>query len=315
MSDGDGGTSASPLAQRYAAASGVDLAAVSGTGPYGRILKRDVVAVQDAPASTGRDLKEADPAQPTVESSDPPLPSRSGANDSGGAKGRVEVQELGRLQQVVARRMAESKATVPDFALSAEVDMEEAVALRRRLKAMAPDGAVVPSLNDFVIKACAVALRRHPRANGSYLNGRFELYEHVNIGVAVAAENALVVPVISDADAKSLGAIATEVGRLAERVREGRITPPELAGGTFTVSNLGRFGVRSFQAVVNPPQAAILAVGEMGPRAVVRDGAVVARRQMSVTLSCDHRILYGADAAQFLGEIRRILESPLSLAF
>ena len=172
--------------------------------------------------------------------------------------------------------MAESKATAPDFVMTLEVDMEEAVALRAQLKAAAGDDPA-PSFNDFVIKAAALALRDFPRANGAYRDGQFELYSRVNVGVAVAGQDALVVPTVFDADQKSLGAIAAEARRLAERVREGKITPPELSGGTFTVSNLGMYGIRRFVAVINPPQAAILAVGELSPRPVVRDGEVVVR--------------------------------------
>jgi pyruvate dehydrogenase E2 component (dihydrolipoamide acetyltransferase) len=209
--------------------------------------------------------------------------------------------------------MAESKATAPEFVLTVEVDMEEAVALRRQLKAAATGGAA-PSFNDFVIKASALALKDFPRANGAYRDGRFELYSRVNVGVAVAGQDALVVPTVFDADRKSLGQISREARALAERVRAGAITPPELSAGTFTVSNLGMFGIRRFVAIINAPQAAILAVGEMTPRPVVRDGEVVVRPIMELTLSCDHRILYGADAAEFLGRIRERLENPLSLA-
>ncbi len=170
------------------------------------------------------------------------------------------------------------------------------------------------------MKACALALREHPRANGSYRDGRFELHSRVNVGVAVAVDaedalnSALVVPTVLDADSKSLGEIARETGALAARVREGTITPPELSGATFTVSNLGMYGVRSFTAIVNPPQAAILAVGAVQPRAVVvDDGRIAARHTMAITLSCDHRILYGADAALFLARIRELLQEPAAL--
>jgi pyruvate dehydrogenase E2 component (dihydrolipoamide acetyltransferase) len=208
--------------------------------------------------------------------------------------------------------MAESKATVPEFTLRSEIDMEACVQLRAELKAL---GGEVPSYNDMVVKASALALREFPRANGSYRDGRFELHSRVNVGVAVAAPDALVVPTVFDADRKSLREIARETRALAERVRAGTVTPPELSGGTFTVSNLGMYGVTDFTAVINPPQAAILAVGALAPRPVVRDGGLVARHTMGVTLACDHRILYGADAAEFLARIRALLEQPLALAF
>jgi len=280
---------------------GVDLAGLSGSGPGGRIVKRDVES-----ASTGA------PAPAARSASAPPAPAASEVPET--AKGAVETVELTKLQQVVARRMAESKATAPHFYLSAEVDMSAAVAARARIREISAEGEVVPSFNDMVVKACAIALRRFPRANGSYVDGRLELHSRINVGIAVAAPGALVVPTIFDADRKGLREIAAEARSLAARVREGTITPPELSGGTFSVSNLGMYGVRSFAAIVNPPQAAILAVGEIAERPVVRGGEVVPGKVMEMTLSCDHRILYGAEGAGFLAEVRRLLEEPVGLA-
>ncbi|MBA2546219.1 MAG: 2-oxo acid dehydrogenase subunit E2 [Solirubrobacterales bacterium] len=222
--------------------------------------------------------------------------------------------ELTKLQQTVARRMSESKAVAPHFYLQAEVDMTSAVAARRRLKASAPEGESVPTFNDMVVKACAIALREMPRANGAYKDGRIELYSRVNVGVAVAAQDALVVPTVFDADAKGLRRISADTKALAAKVRDGSITPPELSGGTFTVSNLGMYGVSNFHAVINTPQAAILAVGEVKPKPAVVDGEIVPRDLMGVTLACDHRILYGADGAVFLKRVRELLEEPLGLA-
>jgi pyruvate dehydrogenase E2 component (dihydrolipoamide acetyltransferase) len=298
--DSNGRLKASPVARRMAREQGLELATVTGTGPGGRIVKSDIEA-----AARGGATPEAPaaPAEPAVVSS----------GDAQTGRGEVTVQELTRLQQTVSRRMAESKATAPDFVIALEVDMEAAVGLRKQLKAASGD-APAPSYNDFVIKASALALRDFPRANGSYRDGRFELYSRINVGVAVAGQNALVVPTVFDADGKSLGAIAREARALAERVRAGEITPPELSSGTFTISNLGMFGIKRFTAVINPPQAAILAVGELTPRPVVRDGEVTVRHILELTLSCDHRILYGADAAAFLARIREYLESPLRLA-
>jgi pyruvate dehydrogenase E2 component (dihydrolipoamide acetyltransferase) len=309
----------SPIARRIAAERGVDLRALTGTGPGGRIVRADVEA---AGAS-------AVPAeQQTASASAPPLAIREKASASAlpaappshapgvgeveRAKGEVTPQELTRSQQVIARRMAESRATIPDFVLHAEVDMEECQSLREQLKQLAAD-APPPSFNDMVVKASALALREFPRVNGSYRDGRFELHSRVNVGVAVATEDGLTVPVVLDADRKSLGEIARESRALAERVRTGVITPPELSGGTFTVSNLGMYGIKRFSAVINPPQAAILAVGAIEPRPAVRDGAIEARRLMEVTLACDHRILYGAEAARFLARTRELLEQPLAL--
>jgi pyruvate dehydrogenase E2 component (dihydrolipoamide acetyltransferase) len=264
-------------------------------------------AVPDARADSAAVQPPAAPAPP------PPVATATAtATAIATAKGDVTVQELTRIQQVIARRMAESKATVPEFTLRSEIDMEGCVRLRAELKELGGD---VPSYNDMVVKASALALREFPRANGSYRDGHFELHSRVNVGVAVAAPDALVVPTIFDADRKSLREITRESRGLAERVRAGTVTPPELSGGTFSVSNLGMYGVSDFTAVINPPQAAILAVGALAPRAVVRHGELVARHTMGVTLACDHRILYGADAAQFLARIRALLEQPLALAF
>jgi pyruvate dehydrogenase E2 component (dihydrolipoamide acetyltransferase) len=302
-----GRVKASPLARRIAHEAGVDLAGVTGSGPGGRIVKADVQA-QAGPASIAAET----PAQPA------PAPAASGV---AAAKGETTTVELSRTQRTIARRMAESKATIPDFTLTADIDMEKCVELRTELKRLAHDGGGrVPTYNDMIVKACALALREHPRANGSYRDGRFELHERVNVGVAVALDSgeptsgALVVPTVFDADSKALGEIARETRTLAARVRDGQVTPPELSGGTFTVSNLGMYGIRQFTAIVNPPQAAILAVGAVQPRAVVvRKRKIAARQQMSVTLACDHRILYGADAALFLARVRELLEEPAAL--
>jgi pyruvate dehydrogenase E2 component (dihydrolipoamide acetyltransferase) len=208
--------------------------------------------------------------------------------------------------------MAESKATAPDFSIGLTVDMTEAVALRARLKEVADPA---PSFNDMVVKAAAKALTEFPKVNGAYRDGKFELYENVNVGVAVAAQDALVVPTIFNADQKSLGQISQDARAVIEKVRDKTVTPPELSGGTFTVSNLGMFGIEFFNAIINPPQAAILTVGKLAKQPAVDDrGRIVARDQMTLSLVCDHRILYGADGAQFLARVKELLESPLSLA-
>jgi pyruvate dehydrogenase E2 component (dihydrolipoamide acetyltransferase) len=226
----------------------------------------------------------------------------------------VETIELTKLQQTVSRRMAESKATAPHFYLQANLDMTAAWDARGRIKAAAAEGDVIPSFNDMVVKACAIALGEFPRANGAYRDGKWELYSRINVGIAVAARDALVVPTIFDADLKGLRQIATESRALAGKVRDGTVTPPELSGGTFTVSNLGMYGISNFHAVINSPQAAILAVGAITETPVVRDGEITTARLMGVTLACDHRILYGADGAEFLGRVRTLLEEPLGLA-
>ncbi len=286
-----GRTRISPLARRVAAELGVAVDAVTGSGPYGRIFKADVVAAaRDGGAATAV-------AEPAAAASSRPE----------SAKGAVVVEQPSRLQQTIARRMSESKATVPDFVVEIEVDMTAVLELREQARGAEP----LPSINDFVLKACARILKEHPRVNGAYRDGKFERYERINVGVAVAAEGALVVPTVFDADRRTLGEIAVETRRLAGRVRDGEVTPPELAGGTFTVSNLGMFGIDRFAGVVNPPQAAILCIGAVRERPAVLDGEVVARPLMTLSLVSDHRVLYGADAASFLADLRTTLESPV----
>jgi pyruvate dehydrogenase E2 component (dihydrolipoamide acetyltransferase) len=292
---------ASPVARRMARDLNVQLDSIQGSGPGGRIVKADVEA------AAGREAPAAAPQGA-------PAPQR--APEPATAKGEAQVIELTRLQSTVARRMAESKATVPHFYLSTEIDMTEAVALRTRLKEIAAEGQPVPTFNDMVVKACARALREFLRANGAYRDGHVEVYSRVNVGVAVAAQDALVVPTVFDADQKSLGEIAATTRELAQKVRDGKVTPPELSGGTFTVSNLGMFGITNFSAVINPPQAALLAVGSLEPKPVAdrTTRRTLVRDMMGVNLACDHRILYGADGARFLGRVRELLEQPLALA-
>jgi pyruvate dehydrogenase E2 component (dihydrolipoyllysine-residue acetyltransferase) len=307
---------ASPLAKRLAKEKGLELSKLSGSGPGGRIIKADVegaasptgpVAAESSSSSqaAGEELSPTPPAEgapsPTVEKPET-------------AKGSVKHEDLTKLQATVARRMAESKATAPHFYLQVEIDMSKAVKLRKKLKAAVREGEPAPSFNDMVVKACALALREYPRANGAYRDGRFELYSRVNVGVAVATQGALVVPTIFDADRKGLQQIGIESRTLAQRVRDGHITPPELSGATFTVSNLGMYGIDSFAAVINPPQAALLAVGAIAERPVVRKGNLMTAHTMTVNLACDHRILYGAEGAEFLARIRELLEEPISLA-
>ena len=273
---------------------------MQGSGPGGRIVRADVLAAPGSPAAGSA------PAAPEPDA-------------VATAKGQARSVELTRTQQTVARRMAESRATIPEFTLQIDVDMEECVALRAELKRLsqtqgASEPAASPTYNDMVVKAAALALRQNPRANGSYRDGRLTLYSRINVGVAVAADEALVVPTVFDADEKSLGEIARETRALAERVRDGTITPPELGGGTFTVSNLGMYGIRSFTAIINPPQAAILSVGALEQRPVAVDGVLVVRHMLTLTLACDHRILYGAEAALLLARVRELLQSPAALS-
>jgi pyruvate dehydrogenase E2 component (dihydrolipoyllysine-residue acetyltransferase) len=295
----DGRVKASPIARRIATEKGLDLASIQGSGPGGRIVKADVEKAEPGKAAPQPEAAPSGKAAPA---------------DVQTAKGEVTRQELTKLQQTVSRRMAESKATAPHFYLQAEIDMSRAVAARAQMKSSTPEGEPVPSFNDMVVKACAIALREHPRANGAYRDGQMELYSRINVGVAVAAQDALTVPTVFDADRKGLREIARTTRELAEKVRDATITPPELSGGTFTVSNLGMFGIDNFSAVINPPQAGILAVGAITERPVVRDGEIETAHLMAVTLACDHRILYGADGARFLARIRELLEEPANLA-
>jgi pyruvate dehydrogenase E2 component (dihydrolipoamide acetyltransferase) len=307
--NGAGRIKASPVARRMAGELGVELAQLEGSGPGGRIVKADVQAAADAGGTSAPAA--AEEAKPEERRQAAPAAAKA-STGQGGAKGEVEIQELTRLQQVVTRRMAESKATAPDFSLSIDVDMTDAVALRARLKEVADPA---PSFNDMIVKAAATALREHPRVNGAYRDGKWELYERVNVGIAVAAEDTLIVPTVFDADSKSLGQISRDARAAIEKVRDQKITPPELAGGTFTVSNLGMYGIDHFTAIINPPQACILTVGALAKRpAVDEKGRVVARDQLTLTLVCDHRILYGADGAKFLARVKELLQQPLSLA-
>jgi pyruvate dehydrogenase E2 component (dihydrolipoamide acetyltransferase) len=315
----EGRVKASPLARRIASELGVDLAQLSGSGPAGRIVKRDVENASSAGGAVGGPVAEealatgGNGGSPAATGPAVATPgASSGSTET--AKGSVEIIELTKLQQVVARRMSESKATAPHFYLTTEVDMSAAVAARARIKEISNEGEPVPSFNDMVVKACAIALRKFPRANGAYKDGRFELYSRINVGIAVAADDALVVPTVFDADKKGLREIAADARALAGKVRDGRITPPELSGGTFSVSNLGMYGITSFGAIVNSPQAGILAVGGIADKPVVKDNEVVPGKVMEMTLSCDHRILYGADGAEFLAAIKRILQEPLALS-
>ena len=350
--NGDGRVKASPVARRMARDLGVELAQLEGTGPGGRIVKADVQAAAEnggakagvaekgeaEPAGKGEavaaggakdaegakkdkkgkkkdkkaDDKDKGDGKAAKAEKKPADREPAKAEAEAGPKGQVKVEELTRLQQTVTRRMAESKATAPDFSIALTVDMTAAVALRERLKEISDP---VPSFNDMVVKASAGALREHPRVNGSYRDGKFELYERVNVGIAVAAMDALVVPTIFDADRKSLGQIARDARAVIGKVKDKTVTPPELSGGTFTVSNLGMFGIEQFTAIINPPQAAILTVGKLEKKPAVDDkGKLIARDQMILTLVCDHRILYGADGAEFLARVKDLLEQPLSLA-
>jgi len=288
-SNGDGGrVKASPVARRMARELGVELARLEGSGPGGRIVKADVQAAAESGAAVPGD---GDGAKAESETAEAPRVERAPEPQRGeaGAKGEPRIQDLTRLQQTVSRRMAESKATAPDFSISLTVDMTKAVELRKQLKEVTDPA---PSFNDMVVKASANALREHPRVNGAYRDGKFELYDRVNVGIAVAAMDALVVPTVFDADKKSLGQIARDARDVIGKVKDKTVTPPELSSGTFTVSNLGMFGIEQFTAIINPPQAAILTVGKLG-KAPVR-----------LSLTVVHPVHPGTPVTRQSGELR-----------
>jgi pyruvate dehydrogenase E2 component (dihydrolipoamide acetyltransferase) len=231
-------------------------------------------------------------------------------DQSAKAKGAITRVGLSRAQLVIARRMTQSRAAVPDFTLRLTVDMEETVRLRRRL---AERALPIPTVNDFVVRAVAIALSEFPQANGAFVDGAVVLHERINIGVAVTAPGTLLVPTIFDANKKSVTEIGQEMRELSQRVRERTIRPTDLSNGTFTVSYLGMFGIDEFDAIINEPQAAILAVGRVSPAPAIVAGELVVRPLCRLSLSCDHRIIYGAEAAKFLGRLRDLLEQPALL--
>jgi pyruvate dehydrogenase E2 component (dihydrolipoamide acetyltransferase) len=290
---GDGARiKASPIAARLAAEMGVNLAELKGSGPEGRIVKEDVLAAAKQGGTSGRTSQQQR------------VPARSGPE--------VEHEELTRMQTIVARRMVESKTTVPHFYLSTEARMDEAVRIQKQIRETVT-GAEKLTISDLVMRASALALRRFPGVNASWGGDHIELKRRINIGFAVAQPKGLVVPVLKDVDAKDLVQISIESRQLIERARAGKPSPQDLEGGTFSISNLGMFGITEFAAVVNMPEAAILAVGAVTDRPVVESGQVVPGKLMTMTLSVDHRVLYGADGAQFLAEVKRLLENPVSL--
>jgi pyruvate dehydrogenase E2 component (dihydrolipoamide acetyltransferase) len=300
-SEDNGRLRASPLAKRMAREEGLDLAAVQGSGPSGRIVKRDVeaaigsgqaAAVARAPAPGGRPAPAPVPA-PVFGRREP------------------EVIPVSGMRKIISQRMAEVKPGVPHFYVTVDIDMEEALKVREQAKA----AEVKVSVNDLIVKAAAVALRRQPKVNVSLQGDRILQFHNVDVGIAVAIEDGLITPVIRDADIKTLGTISGESRELAERARRKALKPEEYSGGSITVSNLGMFGVDSFIAVINPPQASIVAVGAVAERAVVREGKVVVRKTMSATFSGDHRIVDGALGAQYLQELKALLEQPTRLLF
>ena len=275
----------SPLAARMAADSGLDLRSIHGSGPNGRIIKRDIEAALTKPKAA---------VAPTVASA-------SGYRD----------EPATQIRQTIAKRLVTSIGPVPHFFLTIDIDMDRAAEMRESIKPLDPDLKI--SINDIIIKCTAAALIQHPQVNASFQEKFIRYYEHADIGVAVAIEDGLITPVIRAADQKSLSQIAGEVRELAERARSKKLKPEEYTGATFSISNLGMFGIDEFTAVINPPEGGILAVGAMTPKPVVRDNQVVVKQMMRVTMSCDHRVIDGATGAKFLQTFKKILENPLYL--
>ena len=287
----------SPLAARMAAEAGIDLRSLQGSGPNGRIIKRDIEEAMSQP--------KAAPAQPAfpraVEPGRIPQVAASPYRD----------EPTSEIRKVIAKRLVTSLGPVPHFFLTTEIEMDRAAEMRKGINALDPELKI--SVNDIVIKVAAAALRQHPEINASFQGNFVRYYEHADIGVAVAIEDGLITPVIRSADQKSLSEIAAEVRELAERARSRKLKPEEYTGASFSISNLGMFGIDEFTAVINPPEGAILAVGAMSAKPVVRDNEIVIRQMMRVTMSCDHRVIDGATGAKFLQTFKKILENPLYL--
>ena len=292
----DGRVKASPLARRMAKERGVDLAAVVGTGPDGRIVAEDVERAAAGEAPAAAPVPAATPAVAPA-----PAPAE--------AEAEAQIVKLSRVRRTIARRLSEAWQA-PHFAVSMTADMGRVVQLRETLVARTPEGAARPTYSDILMKVCAVALLRHPALNAHYVDGEIRRFPTVNVGMAVAIPDGLVVPVLRGVQAQTVPALAAASQELVARTRAGELAPADVDGGTFTISNLGMYGVERFFAVLNPPQVAILATGAIGDHPVVEAGEVVVRPRMEMTLSCDHRAVDGATASEFLRTVRELLEEP-----
>jgi pyruvate dehydrogenase E2 component (dihydrolipoamide acetyltransferase) len=293
----------SPLARKIAAQAGVDLRLVPASGPGGRIVRRDVeAALSTAPAAAPAPAPAAAPSVPAARPAFV-VPTRSEAE--------FEDMALTPMRAAIAKQLPLSKGPVPHFYVTSEVAMDPAWALRAELNAL--EGNPKVSFTDMIIRACALALLLHPRVNASFQGQSIRVYHRAHIGIAVALDDGLITPVLRDCDAKPLLQIAQEARDLAERARAGRLRATEVSGATFSISNLGMFDVEEFSAIINPPEGAILAVGSILDKPVVVDGALQVGRRMKLTVSCDHRVTDGAKGAQFLQDVKRLLEEPLRL--
>ena len=290
---------ASPLARRMAQQAGLDLGSVTGSGPNGRIVKRDIEAALASGAPAPATAAAAAPAA----AAPAPMPE--------GVEPAFDYEPASTMRKVIAQRLTESKQTVPHFYLTVDCEIDTLLALRKDLNSRSDDYKI--SVNDLIIKACGVALRRVPAANASWTGDGIKRYHTADISVAVAIEGGLITPVIRDAGAKGLETISSEMRDLAVRARDGKLMPEEYQGGTFSISNLGMFGIKQFDAVINPPQGAIMAVGAGEPRPVVRNGALAVATVMSVTLSVDHRVVDGAIGAEYLSVFKKLIEDPMTM--
>ncbi len=294
---------ASPLARRLAAERGLDLAALTGSGPHGRIIRVDVEAAAMAPG----------PAKVATPSPVPaPAPAASLAQ-LGYPEDSYTLVPLDGMRRTVARRLTESARDIPHFPLTIDVEIDALLAARSRINSLLEPRGVKVSVNDLVIKAAALALKQVPEANASFTPEGIALHRHADISMAVAVDGGLITPIIRKAEQKGLAEIALEAKDLAERARNRKLKPEEFQGGTFSISNLGMFGIRQFGSIINPPQGAILSVGAGEARAVVRDGQVVIRTLMTVTLTCDHRVIDGAIGARWLAAFRALIEEPVTM--
>jgi pyruvate dehydrogenase E2 component (dihydrolipoamide acetyltransferase) len=292
----DGRMIVSPIAARMAAENGVDLKAISGSGPQGRIIKRDIEAA----------LAEVQSSKSQVQSQET-APSFSASQVQGASAFREE--NTSKMRQIIAKRLGESIGPVPTFYLTVEIEMDNALEFRKQInEAIAPEKV---SVNDVIIKVAAMASMKHPFVNSSYRDDKIRFYEDADVGVAVAIDEGLITPVVRGANKKGIAEIAKEVKELAERARDKKLQPEEYTGATFSISNLGMFGIKEFTAIINPPEAAIFAIGAAKPTAVVKDGEIVVRNIMSVTMSCDHRVIDGATGARFLQTFKQMLENPV----
>ena len=302
---------ASPLARRIAQDHGVELAQVDGSGPEGRIVRRDVEAwieeQEAAPDPTTEPSPESAPEPAVGEEPTYAMPDEEAA---------FEREDISQMRKTIARRLAESKYSAPHYYLTVDIDVEQAVELREDLNELTEEqGRAKISFNDLITKACALSLHDHPYVNAAYRPDEGEIHKHnrVHIGIAVAIDEGLITPVLRDADRKGLSELARETRELAERARTRDLEPEEFEGATFTTSNLGMFGIEEFTAIINPPNSAILAIGEIRDTPVVEDGEVVPGKRMKVTLSCDHRVVDGAKGAAFLDTVKSYLEEPMNL--